>query len=64
MSIMYDINGTTNDSFTLNNKITFLQGENSPEETLGKVGDVYFQHNGAIWTKQKTGWVNINVVAN
>lgn len=56
MSSIYDISGTTSDSFTMNNKCTFLQGDENPQSYLGQDGDVYFQSNGNILSKRNGTW--------
>lgn len=59
MTTIYDIGGTTNNSFILNNKISFLQGDENPNNVIGNNGDVYFQSNGTIWTKSNGIWTSI-----
>lgn len=56
MSSIYDISGTTSDSFSMNNKCTFLQGDENPQAYLGQDGDVYFQSNGNILSKRNGTW--------
>ena len=58
MSAIYDIAGTTSDSFMINGKTTLLQGDTEPTENQGNVGDYYFQSNGSLWAKDGTGWKN------
>ena len=43
MSSIYDISGTSADSFSLNGKCTLLQGNDAPESYQGLDGDVYFR---------------------
>ena len=60
MSAIYDISGTTNDSFTINGKVTLLQGSSTPDEILGVNGDVYFQSGvgATVWVKKNDIWVD------
>lgn len=63
MSVIYDIAGTSSDTFMLNGKLTFLQGDNDPETYQGQDGDVYFQTNGNIWTKINGIWNNLSAMS-
>lgn len=63
MSSIYDISGTTSDSFSMNGKCTFLQGDNAPEDYQGLDGDVYFQSNGAVYAKRNGSWLNLTSAA-
>nr|DAJ42454.1 MAG TPA: Preneck appendage protein [Caudoviricetes sp.] len=60
MGVIYDIAGTSSDTFMLNGKLTLLQGDNEPLNYQGKNGDVYFQTNGNIWVKVQSIWNNIS----
>lgn len=60
MGVIYDIAGTSSDTFMLNGKLTLLQGDNEPLTYQGKSGDVYFQTNGNIWVKVQSTWNNIS----
>lgn len=51
MSSIYDIAGTTSDSFSLNGKCTILQGSGKPENYIGKPGDIYLSDTGALYVK-------------
>ena len=59
MSSIYDISGTSADSFSLNGKCTLLQGNDAPEPYQGLDGDVYFQSNGAVYAKRNGSWLNL-----
>ena len=59
MSSIYDISGTSSDSFSLNGKCTLLQGDNPPQAYQGLDGDVYFQSNGTIYAKRNGTWLNL-----
>lgn len=63
MSAIYDIAGTTSDSFMMNGKVTFLQGDNNPEQYQGVNGDYYFQSNGSLWAKRNDTWLNLTGTA-
>ena len=63
MSAIYDIAGTTSDSFMMNGKVTFLQGDNNPEQYQGVNGDYYFQSNGSLWAKRNDIWLNLTGTA-
>lgn len=59
MSSIYDISGTSSDSFSLNGKCTLLQGDNPPEDYQGLDGDVYFQSTGSVYAKRNGTWLNL-----
>lgn len=59
MSSIYDISGTSSDSFSLNGKCTLLQGDEAPQAYQGLDGDVYFQSNGTIYAKRNGTWLNL-----
>ena len=63
MGVIYDIAGTSSDTFSLNGKLTFLQGSADPEQYQGQNGDVYFQTTGNIWVKINDAWINISSMA-
>jgi hypothetical protein len=59
MSTIYDIAGTSTNSFNLNGKVTLLQGDEAPQIYQGVDGDVYFRTNGLIYSKQNGTWLNL-----
>jgi len=59
MSSIYEIAGTTSDTFSFNGKLTFLQGDNDPLAYQGENGDIYFQSNGNMWSKRSGTWINV-----
>lgn len=59
MSTIYDIAGTSANSFNLNGKVTLLQGDEAPQLYQGVDGDVYFRTNGLIYSKQNGTWLNL-----
>lgn len=63
MSAIYDIAGTTSDSFMMNGKVTFLQGDADPQPYQGVNGDYYFQSNGSLWAKRNNIWLNLTGTA-
>lgn len=63
MSSIYDIAGTSSDSFSMNGKCTLLQGDTVPESYQGLDGDVYFQSNGAVYAKRNGAWLNLTSAA-
>ena len=63
MSSIYDIAGTSSDSFSMNGKCTFLQGDPAPENYQGLDGDVYFQSNGSVYAKRNGTWLNLTSAA-
>lgn len=60
MSTIYDIAGTSVNSFNLNGKVTLLQGDEAPQIYQGVDGDVYFRTNGLIYSKQNGTWLNLS----
>lgn len=60
MSTIYDIAGTSANSFNLNGKVTLLQGDEAPQIYQGVDGDVYFRTNGIIYSKQNGTWLNLS----
>lgn len=60
MSTIYDIAGTSANSFNLNGKVTLLQGDEAPQIYRGVDGDVYFRTNGVIYSKQNGTWLNLS----
>lgn len=60
MSTIYDIAGTSANSFNLNGKVTLLQGDEAPQIYQGVDGDVYFRTNGLIYSKQNGTWLNLS----
>lgn len=60
MSTIYDIAGTSENSFNLNGKVTLLQGDEAPQIYQGVDGDVYFRTNGLIYSKQNGTWLNLS----
>ena len=64
MSAIYDISGTTSDSFIINGKATFLQGDVNPLNKQGVDGDVYLQSGvegdpsqiATLWIKRNGSW--------
>lgn len=60
MSTIYDIAGTSANSFNLNGKVTLLQGDEAPQLYQGVDGDVYFRTNGLIYSKQNGTWLNLS----
>ena len=63
MSSIYDISGTSADSFSLNGKCTLLQGNDAPQSHQGLDGDVYFQSNGTVYAKRNGSWLNLTSAA-
>lgn len=63
MSTIYDIAGTSANSFNLNGKVTLLQGDEAPQIYQGVDGDVYFRTNGLIYSKQYGTWLNLSSAA-
>ncbi len=59
MSTIYDIAGTSENSFNLNGKVTLLQGDEAPQLYQGVDGDVYFRTNGLIYSKQNGTWLKL-----
>lgn len=59
MSAIYDIAGTTSDSFMLNGKTTLLQGDEAPQPHQGLNGDYYFKSDGSLYAKKNGTWVNL-----
>lgn len=59
MSTIYDIAGTSANSFNLNGKVTLLQGDEAPQIYQGVDGDVYFRTNGLVYSKQNGTWLNL-----
>ena len=59
MSSIYDIAGTTSDSFMLNGKTTLLQGDDAPLNHQGLNGDYYFRSDGSLYAKKNNAWVNL-----
>ena len=60
MAVITDIAGTSNESFTINGGsttggVTFYQGENLPDNSVGKVGDVYFKKSSGDMYIKKEG---------
>lgn len=53
MAIISDIAGTTQNSFSINGKLTLYQIEskNAPDETMGQVGDICSNENGKLYLK-------------
>lgn len=60
MSTIYNIAGTSANSFNLNGKVTLLQGDEAPQIYQGVDGDVYFRTNGLIYSKQNGTWLNLS----
>lgn len=60
MSTIYDIAGTSANSFNLNGKVTLLQGDEATQIYQGVDGDVYFRTNGLIYSKQNGTWLNLS----
>lgn len=60
MSTIYNIAGTSANSFNLNGKVTLLQGDEAPQLYQGVDGDVYFRTNGLIYSKQNGTWLNLS----
>ena len=60
MSTIYDIAGTSANTFNLNGKVTLLQGDEAPQIYQGVDGDVYFRTNGLIYSKQNGTWLNLS----
>ena len=63
MSAIYDIAGTTSDSFSLNGKTTLLQGNEPPKPHQGVNGDYYFQSDGSLWAKRADVWLNLTTTS-
>ena len=63
MSSIYDIAGTTSDSFSLNGKCTLLQGSDIPSNYQGMDGDIYFRDNGYLYTKSGGQWNQVNATS-
>lgn len=63
MSSIYDIAGTTSDSFSLNGKCTILQGSDIPSNYQGHDGDIYFRDNGYLYTKSGGQWNQVNATS-
>lgn len=69
MSVIYDIAGTTSDSFSMNGKVTLLQGDADPQAYQGVMGDFYFQSTGHMWAKildeqtQEVYWLRLDAAA-
>jgi hypothetical protein len=59
MSTIYNIAGTSANSFNLNGKVTLLQGDEAPQLYQGVDGDVYFRTNGLIYSKQNGTWLKL-----
>ena len=54
MATIADIKGTTNNSFRIGNGATIIQGEDEPNNLIGKLGDVYIRTlTGVVYTKNK-----------
>lgn len=64
MSAIYDIAGTSNDTFMINGKATFIQGKENPKNYQGLDGDLYLQsgvegddrQNATVWIKTQGSW--------
>lgn len=59
MATIYDIGGTTENILILNNKVSFLQGNEEPLNVMGRNGDVYIQSSGTIWTRKNDIWTAV-----
>lgn len=65
MAVISDIAGTTNDSFSINGKVTLFYSENAPNNLMGNLGDFCFTKDGDLYTKKELTennnieWVNI-----
>lgn len=58
MAVISDIAGTTLNSFTINDKVTFYQN-NNPDNKMGINGDFCFGSDGTIYSKRKGIWVEL-----
>lgn len=56
MAIISDLGGTTQNSFSLNGKVTLFQGDEIPSDLMGNNGDVYFKSEGIIYVKRNDTW--------
>lgn len=57
MAVISDLGGTSQNSFSINGKITLFQGEGIPSDLMGNNGDVYFKHEGLIYVKRNGTWL-------
>ena len=57
MAVISDLGGTSQNSFSINGKITLFQGEGIPSDLMGNNGDVYFKHEGLIYIKRNGTWL-------
>lgn len=58
MAVISDIAGTTLNSFTINDKVTFYQNDN-PDNKMGINGDFCFGSDGTIYSKREGIWVEL-----
>ena len=58
MAVICDIAGTTLNSFTINDKVTFYQNDN-PDNKMGINGDFCFGSDGTIYSKREGIWVEL-----
>jgi microcystin-dependent protein len=63
MGAIYNIAGTTSDTFMLNGKLTLFQGDDEPSSYQGTNGDVFYQTNGNIWVKYEDSWHNTTTLS-
>lgn len=57
MAVISDIGGTSQNSFSINGKITLFQGDEIPDDLMGNNGDVYFKSEGLIYVKRNGTWL-------
>lgn len=57
MAVISDIGGTSQNSFSINGKITLFQGDGIPDDLMGNNGDVYFKSEGLIYVKRNGTWL-------
>lgn len=58
MAVISDIAGTTLNSFSINDKVTFYQN-NNPDNKMGNNGDFCFGSDGTIYSKREGIWVEL-----
>ena len=56
MTIISDIGGTSQSSFSINGKTTLFQGDDLPNPLMGNNGDVYFKTEGLLYIKRNGVW--------
>lgn len=56
MAVISDLGGTSNNSFSINGKVTLFQGDDLPNPLMGNNGDVYFKSEGLLYIKRNGVW--------